>query len=317
MKITQELLDKYYLGQCSPQEKEAIEQWLSEDEETATALPPHGAMQHLENRGWASFETRHPEVRGQAQRPTWSIRRTVAIAATLLLAGILFLYLQPRLRQKADTLKYYAYSVPGGKKATVTLSDGTRIHLNSGSTVRYPERFGDSVRLITFSGEAFFEVARDAAKPFVIETGRSITRVLGTAFNLREYDNDSVTTVVVTEGRVNFSSKHERHLQLTLTANQLGRLDRTSTLQQQPVSTDTHTAWKDNRLIFDDQSLDEIAHTLERWYGVQISVASPALGRQRYTGEFDNSSLQNILKSLAFAIRFQYQINGSDVTITP
>ncbi|SEK78888.1 FecR family protein [Parapedobacter koreensis] len=317
MEITQELLDKYYLGQCSPTEKEAVERWLADEDETGAPVPPHPDTQYLEDRGWASFEARHPEVRHTAQGHTWSIRRLIAVAACLLLAGTLFFYLYPHLRQEPHMTNYHSYSVAPGKKATLTLADGTRIYLNSGSTVRYPERFDDSIRLITFSGEAFFEVAKNAAQPFVIETQQSVTRVLGTAFNLREYEGDRTTTVVVAEGRVSFSAKQDRNQQLMLTANELGRLKDGNVLKQQAVAAEYHTAWKENKLVFDDMPLEDIARTLTRWYGVEVTIVSHALAQQRYTGEFDHPSLQSVLKSLAFAIRFEYQTDGRHVTITP
>lgn len=316
MEITQELLDKYHLNRCTPEERVAVERWLADEADTESAVPPHVDIQRLEDRGWALFTMRHPEARHSNRRPIWTIRRYIALAACLLLASSFFLYFYSR-PPRDTTSQLLAYSTAPGQKATVTLPDGTRIYLNSESTLHYPEHFADSIRWISLSGEAFFEVTRDSEKPFVIETERSTTQVLGTAFNLRAYADEGTTTLVVTEGKVSFSDKRDTQQQLMLTANQLGCLDEHQQLTRQPVAPDDYTAWKDNRLVLSDRTLGDIARMLERWYGVKVSISSTELALQRYTGEFKNPSLARVLKSLAFAIRFTYQIDGHTVTITP
>jgi transmembrane sensor len=203
---------------------------------------------------------------------------------------------------------------PAGVKLTVQLSDGTIIKMNSGTMLTYPERFSDSIRLVYLEGEAFFEVAKNPEKPFVIKTGLAEAEVLGTSFNIRAFGNDEAMEVALISGSVWLKNK--------LGGEQiLEPYERGIVNRNQPVIIKDQfdvkeiVGWKDGILLFKKATFEQVVKKLEHWYGAEFEVNPSVKGKGVYSGEFRNETLEHVLSGIAYSYGLKYEINGKKVNI--
>ncbi|AWW32860.1 hypothetical protein DN752_23465 [Echinicola strongylocentroti] len=174
--------------------------------------------------------------------------------------------------------------VPRGESFTLSLADGTKVWLNSESIIKYPSSFGEKTREIEFTGEGYFEVAKDASRPFVLQSQSQTIKVLGTAFNLTSYkDEDSITTTLV-EGSVALETSTGKDM--VLHPNDQARLSRTNgRLIKKEVDVENFIAWKDGVMYFDNEELQVILSRMARWYDIKAVFENESLKTQRFTGE--------------------------------
>lgn len=316
MQITKEIIERYHQGRCSLEEQYIVEQWLESDE-LEMSFPENADLVKMEDKGWKKISSRYDiagspaatrSIKLDNYRLIWQL-----VACVILLFGITTFYLlnnKGKAGRDESTMVYKVVKTLKGQKLSVTLSDGTVVWLNSESTLRFPESFKDNLRKLEFSGEAYFSVAKDPSKPFVIHTEKTKVQVLGTKFNLRALAAETVTSVVVEEGKVKFTGNSGKQ-QLILTANKRGIFEIASStvpvMKSEEVYAGKYTAWKNNELLLDNLTMAEAARTLERWYGVKIKISRPELLNERYTGSFNNPALKQVLESMGFAVKFSYR----------
>ena len=149
----------------------------------------------------------------------------------------------------------------------MTLADGTRVWLNSESELHFPLQFGGEQRIVQLTGEAYFEVAKDAAHPFVVEVCDSKIQVLGTGFNVRSYSEEGQIVTTLVEGAVCFESIEDR---VILKPGEQSILDKVGQLQKRVVEVYPFVAWKEGRFIFRKQRLEDIMVMVSRWYNVEV-----------------------------------------------
>ncbi|MBT1687306.1 FecR family protein [Dawidia soli] len=316
MGINPELLSRYNRGLCSEQERRVVEDWLNGErleDAPDTGHIPAALKQQIGQRVWRRLDP-------VGQRPSAFILRwkeyyqPVGIAASITLA-VALTYLVILRSPHVSPVPLQTVRTGMGQRANVTLPDGTQVALNSDSELQYPTSFSDTLRRVFLRGEALFTVTKNAGKPFLVRTGHSETRVLGTVFNLKAYPTETTTTLAVAEGRVVFSNADVAGDADTLLANQQIVL-RDGLLQAKTdVDASRASAWQKSILIFDDLTIAQIATALERWYGVQVNIESDALKDQRYTGTFTRATLPAVLRSMAYAIDFHYEIHDKTVTL--
>ncbi|MDW7695745.1 FecR domain-containing protein [Flammeovirgaceae bacterium SG7u.111] len=197
-----------------------------------------------------------------------------------------------------------------GEKKLITLPDGTSIKLNSGSTLFVSEEFGVDKREIRLEGEAFFDVAKDSSKPFVIRTEGFDVTVLGTSFNVSAYKDQPDRSVVVVEGKVKVGKTQGREVEeaVFLTKGQMV-LDADSLVLQE-YDADL-LAWKDNILLFDTHDFAEIKRQIEKWYGVKVILKRQVDLGKGFKGHYENESLENVLENLKYALSIEYTYKPS------
>lgn len=166
-----------------------------------------------------------------------------------------------------NTETYHLLSIPRGGEFTMTLADGTRVWLNSESELHFPLQFGGEQRIVQLTGEAYFEVAKDAAHPFVVEVCDSKIQVLGTGFNVRSYSEEGQIVTTLVEGAVCFESIEDR---VILKPGEQSILDKEGQLQKRVVEVYPFVAWKEGRFIFRKQRLEDIMVMVSRWYNVEV-----------------------------------------------
>lgn len=205
--------------------------------------------------------------------------------------------------------------VPRGHIQRITLADGTRIWMNADSKLRFPVQFGKSTRRIELEGEAYLEVTHAATWPFIVSTGGTETRVLGTSFDVKAYGSNIYTTLVT--GRVSF--KPPAGDEVILQPGQQAFYDHTkNTASSRQVSTEQWVAWKDNELIMDNMPLSELAEILERRYDVQIEITDERLRNIEYDAALDlTDNIVDLLENLEKAANIRFVVKDKTILIEP
>jgi ferric-dicitrate binding protein FerR (iron transport regulator) len=248
-------------------------------------------------------------------------------------------------KNHSGVIRKFELFTPKGSRSLVTLPDGTHIWLNSESRLTYPERFEGKTREVYLEGEGYFTVAKDAKHPFIVKTSHINIKVLGTTFNVKSYPSENVIQTTLVEGSVDIENQNNETGKtevIRLKPKQQATFIRSSgsfekvpapktetpaqkttldTLQIKQVKVDKDinleavTSWKDNRLYFENELFKTIAVKLERRFGVTIYFTDPEIVGFRFSGRFDQISIEEALAALKFASDFQYTIDKEKIYI--
>jgi ferric-dicitrate binding protein FerR (iron transport regulator) len=234
-------------------------------------------------------------------------------------------------------------STRNGSKTTITLPDGSKVWLNAGSVLTYDKNFGGEIREVTLSGEAFFEVMPVTSPgtthrvPFIIHAQQIDVRVLGTAFNVKSYPGDKQTETSLVHGKVEVLIHNRPEEKFPLRPNEklvvmneavskpvTGKTNRSNNQPFVSYSKLTYatndsllveTAWVQNKLVFDNESFPEVAEKMERWYNVTIEFSDAKKKQLRFSGIFENETVQEALNYMSITAPFHYTIQGNKITI--
>lgn len=218
-------------------------------------------------------------------------------------------------------LLYNTINVPYGKTFNLQLSDGTKVKLNSGSSLKYPVQFlKNKDRQVFVVGEAFLEVAKDIQHPFIVNANELNIRVLGTQFNVHAYPEDMVSEVVLVEGAVGLYSKDEMYSMETSTRlfpGYMASFSKTSkNITKKEVITDVYTSWMTGELVFRDMYFENILKKLERHFNVEIINTNPGLSKQKFQASFGKDpDMHEVLKELNMVYGIEFTINDNVITI--
>lgn len=164
--------------------------------------------------------------------------------------------------------EYHKINVPRNGEFFVQLSDGTKVWVNSESTIGFKSKFDGNTRIVDLVGEAYFEVAKDAGRPFVVKTSNMDVRVLGTHFNVKAYADETYTYATLNEGKVRIKNGNvEEDL---LPDEQIVFNNGTKTFEKRNVDASIYSAWANGKFVFKDESLEDILIALSRWYDIKI-----------------------------------------------
>jgi ferric-dicitrate binding protein FerR (iron transport regulator) len=275
---------------------------LSEDEiEGALARFNNAADDADRNAGWASARaSARPVSAGRLRRVGGFVGIAAAFCLVVAIATATFF----RLSQPIEK------SAPHGSIATISLPDGSTVELNSGSTVRYPRRFGLS-REVVLNGEAFFNVIRDE-RPFEVNTYDASVRVLGTRFNVRSWRHalEVGTTVALESGSVVLVPVQKPAAAVTLSPGQSWRVGSSGPdmLSEELVSVADATAWRDGDLVYRDTPIAVVIADVERRYGVRVLVNPPGAANERFSLALRQpKSAADVLSDIAAAVGMSYR----------
>jgi ferric-dicitrate binding protein FerR (iron transport regulator) len=198
-----------------------------------------------------------------------------------------------------------------GMVSQLTLSDGTKVWLNSGSTLQFPLRFTGKKRQVKLTGEAYFEVAKNENHPFVLNANELNIEVLGTSFNVVSYDDESVSEVVLVTGKVKLFAKSDNIEKQYGFMHPGQRVVFTKNTQEavcEEVDVKKYIAWRNGDLIFRDDSMNEVVKRLSRWFNVEISVKDPEINDYIYKATFSDETLSQVLNMLKISAPIDYRI---------
>ncbi|MDO5979020.1 FecR family protein [Flavivirga spongiicola] len=218
-----------------------------------------------------------------------------------------------------ENLVYNELAVPYGKIFQLALSDGTLVHLNAGTTIKYPVKFlRNRNREVFIDGEAYFEVTKDEDHPFVVNSKEMNIRVLGTKFNINSYSEDLVAHTVLVEGLVSVYDKDSVYDEnaILMAPDQIAFWDKNDAkIKIRNIDIDEYIAWVDGRLVFKIRPFSEITKILERHFDVSITNNYKALDTQRFFAKFETETIEDILISFQNSYPFSYQMDGNNVII--
>jgi len=261
------------------------------------------------------------ESRIHNQAPTSTIfRKLIAnpifrIAAAIIFAALLLVSGYETIYRPAATHKLLEISATDQVLKTFTLPDGTLVSLNTNTKLQFPKRFGRKTREVAIEGEAFFEVKPNKNKPFIIHAGKAQIKVLGTSFNVSAYPETKSVEVIVETGKVQVVNKTTETIltnELILTPGDKGTLVYSSNSLLKTTNQDPNfLAWKTHNLIFKATSLAEVIGNLEEVYKVNIRLADSKLNGLLLTAQFNDYSLDFILKVIETTFQIEAQkVNG-------
>tara|TARA_R110002167_G_scaffold129337_2_gene312201 strand:+ start:3242 stop:4435 length:1194 start_codon:yes stop_codon:yes gene_type:complete len=219
-----------------------------------------------------------------------------------------------------EDLVYNTLSVPNGKKFKLILSDGSEVHLNAGSSLRYPVKFLTGMeRHVFLSGEAYFDVDKDTEHPFIVTSGKMDIRVLGTEFNVTAYPEDVEIKTVLVEGSVSLYASTIPYQKSTSTLLQPGQKGAWRTADEnldiEAVDTSIYTGWRDGKLVLKKMRFEDIVKRLQRHYDVQISNGYKELDQRVFTATFDIETIVEVLNTFAEETHFEYDILDRKISI--
>lgn len=205
---------------------------------------------------------------------------------------------------------------PRGGEYSITMTDGTEVSLNAGSRIEYPAVFDGKERRVKTTGEAYFKVAHDADRPFIVETEGQEVKVLGTEFNINAYSADKVVTTLI-RGSIALKPMGSKGGELTLRPGDQAEYDKhngTATLR--PANTEVVSSWTRGKFVFEDQTLGEIMESLSRWYDFRYHFSSPQVASTVFMGSVPRyGNFQNVLHILEMSGGIKFRVKGKTVEV--
>lgn len=182
-------------------------------------------------------------------------------------------------------------STPRGGEFKVTLEDGTTVWLNADSKLYYPDSFNGEERRVKLQGEAFFEVSKDAKRPFYVETDKQVVRVYGTQFNINAYPEEQTVLTTLLSGSISLQLVNSSRSELMLTPGHQAQWKKNSmAVNVHSVDTEQVSGWRNGWLVFDDMNLEQIMRMLARWYDITYEFKSNALKSTLFMGSISRYS---------------------------
>ncbi|HSI74532.1 MAG TPA: FecR domain-containing protein [Lunatimonas sp.] len=208
---------------------------------------------------------------------------------------------------------YVERITPPGVKSNLMLSDGSKIILNSNSKLKFRKQFDLDKREVFLEGEAFFDVAEDSIRPFIVNVGQVNAVALGTSFNIKAY-NTSNMDIALVSGKVLIEDSEGEKPSVLLVPGQMAQLGK-ETLQVTDFDKDLILSWTIKQILFKETPLDEAIFLLENWYGVKIHIFNRPKSKVTFSGKFEDETLKNVLYGLSYVAGFKFSIHQNDVNI--
>ncbi|MDB5209498.1 MAG: FecR family protein [Sediminibacterium sp.] len=312
------------------------EEDLLESEQSYAA---HAVRMHLDG----AFETDKKQQPSTSFRPIITRKKywiPAAFILIILIAAQLYFPL-PWSRDKS-TLKNQV-GTKKGSKSHILLPDGTNVWLNADSRIIYPANFEGETREVSLVGEAFFDVVKNAKRPFIIHTGAMDVKVLGTAFNVRSYPGELTTEAALLRGSIEVTLNDKEKKKILLKPNEkltvlnsdesyqkTGSVINKKIVQENeeiPIltitkihynekdSSNAETSWVNNKLSFDNEKIDRVFSKIEQWYNIEIVMEDENIQSKHFTATFENKSLKDVMEALALALNFKYQEKNGKIII--
>jgi len=335
-----EAIARFFAGESTPDEAAAVRRWLDAHPDEAAALrsldsatadlrnatPPgldvEAALDRVKQRRDAADVI--PIAGRQRAQKTMPARRwerfaiPAAAAAVLMLAiGLKWHSLQTRgyTNQSGDTAKTFATAI--GQRNSVRLDDGTRVILAPDSRLTVAMGYGDKVREVELTGEAYFDVRHDAAHPFVVHAGGADIRDIGTTFTVRSTGDQSGVRVVVTSGSVSLAAVASPNAATILQPGDAATLAAGGQTQlERGGAVEPDTAWTTGRLVFREAPVSTVRSELRRWYGINLAIDSSFASRH-LSMTFDGDNADRVLEVIALSLGAEVERQGNTAIIKP
>lgn len=316
--MDQELILNYITGNCSSYEAEQVRTWINADPANKSefirlknlyALSNNKSMVEDVSREYKQISRKLGFEQHRILRLFVQTAKYAAVAAVVFTATWYFFELNPRKAGNMAELVCHEIVVPKGQTSEFVFEDGTRVWLNSGSTLRLPASQKPDSREVFLEGEAYFEVEKNPDRPFIVHTSTLDVKVLGTSFNIQAYSDLSNLETTLVEGSVEILNKNNVKLAELKKGELLNFSKSGKTGKIEKVDTAPYYAWRDGKLVFKDKPLVEIAAQLERWYNVDITFADNSIRDFRFSGTIlRNKPFDQVLQAIKLTAPIRYTI---------
>ena len=333
--MKQEILHKFFNGTASDDERREVLAWVD-----ASPANKEEFLQREADFVFGNLPDSEPSQAARAQimhvvepkRKRLRILSAVASAAAIFVVGafIWVLHNNNRLNDQVASLtaqnekpiaipelvqgeSVLSYKVNPGVKGTIVLPDGSEVILNSASTLRTPARFENGKRVVELEGEGYFKVESNPDWPMYVRTSRGVTvKVTGTEFNLSTYSDDAALKLTLVRGKVSLlDEKSETEVVVRekeeVVVGARAQLEKPT---RKTADMKLNTSWKDGYLVFDNTPIREVIKKMERWYGVDITVADARVMNNTFTASFRSESLQQVLTLLDITCSIKSKIKS-------
>jgi transmembrane sensor len=307
--INWELVAKYLTNECSDEERDAVQEWMN-------AHPDHAKQISSAQDIWNKAS--HDELPNVPSEKMWNViqqktssssksihlnwLRYAAIFLLLLGSGIILYFTN---YQAKNTDQWLTITTTVDSIKQVSLPDGSTVWLNKNSTLSYPNTFKKTLREAKLTGEGYFEVSHHPQLHFIIQCGKTVTEVLGTAFQLKQQENTGNVQLMVTAGKVMFSISDSINQKIDVSAGEMAYFDSSKKLnltKKQRVD-ENQIAWKTGRYVFKDMLLDSIINVLSNQYEIPIVFEDQSLKNRRISVEFEGNTIDEMLQVIALTLK--------------
>ena len=286
------------------------------------------------------FEEKQSLTRSIFKRKSFVI---LSIAVFVLIAaGFVYFLSNKNTTEAIASEAMSSVATKNGNRTKIVLPDGSQVWLNAGSNLDYNNSsFNKGLREVSLNGEAYFDVVKNAEKPFIIHTKKMDIKVIGTSFNVRSYSDEKFAEAALIKGSIEVTLK-DRDQKIILEPNEKisvaneelkpeTKPEKTVLVKQNPVRIPKYEvkeikpnptyniigeiAWTQNKLYFEDETLEDIGHLIERWFGKKVTIANESLKSIHYTGNFENETMEDVLSYLKLSKPFNYRMGNDNVVI--
>jgi transmembrane sensor len=317
-----EIILRQISGKASSEDIMLLDNWLKQDAENyktydilynfhQIASTKETLFVPDKEQAWRNIENR---ITLHQNKKFYTFLKYAAAAAVFFLVGLIANNLWNRNKVNEIARQFSTYIVPAGQKSKIILPDGSKVWLNSGTTLKYSSNYNLDSREVTLDGEAFFEVAKDKSRKFTVYSENTSVEVYGTAFNIKNYAGDKKLELSVKEGKVGFLENGNKISDLS-NGDQLKLLKGSLICETGKADINIITAWKNDELVFKATSVKELVKYMERWYGVNITIENGKSVQKKYTFKVKTESLTELLQLINIMTPLRYTINGKDVRI--
>lgn len=329
--INMELLDRFFQGETSTEEDRLLLKWFRDPasreellsfykwkwEETADEELPMDIQQRMFDKIKNRIREIESEGKVTARQPLHIIHRMrwlpyVAAVLICICMGIgSYLYID----HKVGVPREYMVSADKGQRASLVLPDGTKVWLNSHTEIKYGNDYGTKERILTLSGEAYFEVAKDKEHRFVVRTDQMDVEAVGTTFSVKAYREDKGITASLFSGKVKVTTAGDC---VYLSQGEQATFDKKSGVLSVRALENIGYAdmWRNNELAFNGEKLRDIAVLLNRMYNVNIRFESENIKDYRFSGVIKNNSLDNVFELISLTAPIEYRSNGDTIILS-
>ncbi|MDR2918422.1 MAG: FecR domain-containing protein [Tannerella sp.] len=322
-----QIIQQFFDNRYTTKTEKKVQQWLVDDEyQEEKKQKLRAVWDHLDSTidraGYQALEQvkiklGFPDIGkkyGKSLSLKFLLRVAVIFIPILIIAGTAYF-----LMRDIGENNQIIVSVPNGQKRELVLPDGSKVWINAGSTIQYQEQMEGKERLIELEGEAYFVVAKDPERPFIVNTNSMKVEALGTEFNIEAYPGSSqvIATLAYGKIRVNLIQNGNAGSYVLNPDDQLVYNKKNGEAQVRVVSLDDAVGWKNGKLIFQDATFSDIIGTLERQYDITIRLENYTDTNDRYSIQFVNresiDQIMNILKDVIG--NFEYKKSGNEISV--
>ncbi|MCK9304248.1 MAG: FecR family protein [Bacteroidales bacterium] len=328
--MKEEVLNRYFSGKATSAEVDEVLNWIDENEENAKIFASKKTSWVFDNLPETKASDRVYDEFKRRKRPGTNRELFIRVAAIMLIPiSILsviqyIVYFRDEKKEPIEKIEIPAqyesmatYTIHSGVKGMVVLPDSSTVWLNSCSNLKCPSKFDSTGRVVELTGEGYFKVRHNPEWPLYIKTSKGIVvKVTGTEFNLSTYEDDNELKLTLVSGAVTLVRESDNRV-FNVKQHEEIIIPDDDRLSDRKISANLplNTSWKEGTLVFENTPMGEVIKKIERWYGVSVTIDSPAISEFNITANFKSESVSQVFELLQITSNIGYKIKDNQVKL--